>query len=174
MRQNRAEKYLTTITIYLHIPVPPTWSIRHSRNASLQFSFLIFRQSVGHLGRGISPSQGRYLHTEQHKHTQTSMPWMGFEPTIKAFERAKTVHALDRAALLLHVVNYHYVCRNASEFKWIIIFHSRISGHKFRTTDTEGQGDSGLTALAHRTTDGAPKLFACVGDPAMTNCLLFS
>jgi hypothetical protein len=25
-------------------------------------------QPVGHLGRGISPSQGRYLHTEQHKH----------------------------------------------------------------------------------------------------------
>jgi hypothetical protein len=25
-------------------------------------------QSVGLLGWGISPSQGRYLHTEQHKH----------------------------------------------------------------------------------------------------------
>jgi hypothetical protein len=27
-----------------------------------------YTQSVGHLGRWISPSQGRYLHTEQHKH----------------------------------------------------------------------------------------------------------
>jgi hypothetical protein len=27
-----------------------------------------FTQSVGLLGRGISPLQGRYLHTEQHKH----------------------------------------------------------------------------------------------------------
>jgi hypothetical protein len=27
-----------------------------------------YTQSVGLLGRGISPSQGRYLHTEQHKH----------------------------------------------------------------------------------------------------------
>jgi hypothetical protein len=27
-----------------------------------------FTQSVGLLGRGISPSQGRYLHTGQHKH----------------------------------------------------------------------------------------------------------
>jgi hypothetical protein len=26
------------------------------------------------------------------------MPRVGFEPTISAFERAKTVHALDRAA----------------------------------------------------------------------------
>jgi hypothetical protein len=34
----------------------------------------------------------------QNKRTQTSMPGVGFEPTIPAFERAKTVHALDRAA----------------------------------------------------------------------------
>jgi hypothetical protein len=31
----------------------------------------------------------------QNKRTQISMPWVGFEPTIPAFERAKTVHALD-------------------------------------------------------------------------------
>jgi hypothetical protein len=31
------------------------------------FSFLIFTQSVGLLERGISPSQGHYLHAEQHK-----------------------------------------------------------------------------------------------------------
>jgi hypothetical protein len=64
------------------------------------FSFLIDTQSVGLLGRRISPSQGHYLHTEQHKHrtnTQTSMPRVGFEPTIPVFERAKTVHASDRA-----------------------------------------------------------------------------
>jgi hypothetical protein len=33
------------------------------------FQFLdLFTQSVGLLGRGIGPSQGHYLHTEQHKH----------------------------------------------------------------------------------------------------------
>jgi hypothetical protein len=32
------------------------------------FQFLNPTQSVELLGRGISPSQGRYLHTEQHKH----------------------------------------------------------------------------------------------------------
>jgi hypothetical protein len=37
----------------------------------------------------------------QNKRTQTSMPWVGFEPTIPAFERAKTVHALDRERTLL-------------------------------------------------------------------------
>jgi hypothetical protein len=29
------------------------------------------------------------------------MPWVGFEPTIPALERAKTIHALDRAATLI-------------------------------------------------------------------------
>jgi hypothetical protein len=68
------------------------------------FSFLIYTQSVGLLGPGISPSQGRCLHAEQHKQnkrTQTSMSQVGFEPTIPVFEWAKTVHALDRAATVI-------------------------------------------------------------------------
>jgi hypothetical protein len=32
------------------------------------FTFLIYTQSIELLGRGISPPQGRYLHTEEHKH----------------------------------------------------------------------------------------------------------
>jgi hypothetical protein len=32
------------------------------------FNALIYTQKVGRLERGISPSQGPYLHTEQHKH----------------------------------------------------------------------------------------------------------
>jgi hypothetical protein len=55
----------------------------------------------------ISLSQGRYLHTGQHKQckiTQTFMPRVGFEPTIVVFERAKTVlHALERAANVIDV-----------------------------------------------------------------------
>jgi hypothetical protein len=63
----------------------------------LLHSVIIFTQAIELLGRVISPSQGRYLHTEK-THIQTSMPWMGFEPTIPAFELAKTVNAVDRAA----------------------------------------------------------------------------
>jgi hypothetical protein len=37
----------------------------------------------------------------QNKRTQTSIPRMAFEPTIPVFERAKTVHALDRAATVI-------------------------------------------------------------------------
>jgi hypothetical protein len=62
------------------------------------FQFLdLFTQSVGLLGREISPSQGRYLlyRTAQthNKRTQISMHPVGFEPAIAVFERA-----LDRAA----------------------------------------------------------------------------
>jgi hypothetical protein len=50
------------------------------------------------------PPQGLYLHTDyikQNKHTRTYMPRVGFEPTIPAFERAMTVHALGRAATVI-------------------------------------------------------------------------
>jgi hypothetical protein len=40
----------------------PLWSLQHPWNAYFHFSFLILRQSVGLLGRGLSPSQDRYLH----------------------------------------------------------------------------------------------------------------
>jgi hypothetical protein len=76
-------------------PVTPTLEHRASvkRFVSLQFLNL---KTVGK-----TPSQGRYLHrTIQtlNKRTQISMRRVGFEPTIPVFERAKTVHALDRAA----------------------------------------------------------------------------
>jgi hypothetical protein len=70
----------------------------------LIFSFMIILRTVGLLGRVISSSQGFYLNTGQHKHRintythQTSMHCVGFEPTITASERAKTVHGLDRSA----------------------------------------------------------------------------
>jgi hypothetical protein len=70
----------------------------------LLFNFMIILQTVGLLGRVISPSQGLYLKIGQHKHRintythRTSMPFVGFEPTIPASERAKTVHASDRSA----------------------------------------------------------------------------
>jgi hypothetical protein len=37
----------------------------------------------------------------QNKCTQTSMPLVGFEPATPVFERAKVVHALDRAATVI-------------------------------------------------------------------------
>jgi hypothetical protein len=58
-----------------------------------------FTQSVGLLGQGISPSQGRYLHTQ--KSTQTCMPQVRFEPMIPVFEVEKTIHVLDHASTVI-------------------------------------------------------------------------
>jgi hypothetical protein len=85
----------------------------------LQFCNL-FTQSVWPLWRGISLLQGRYLHRGQHKQskrTQTYMPWVGFEPTIPVFERAMTVHALDRAATVITGLSstraiFTFICMN--------------------------------------------------------------
>jgi hypothetical protein len=39
----------------------------------------------------------------QNKRTQTPVSWVGFEPTIPAFERAKTVHAVDLAGTVIGI-----------------------------------------------------------------------
>jgi hypothetical protein len=48
----------------------------------------------------------------QNKRTQTSMPQVGFEPMIPVFERAKTVHALDRAATMIGIISVYilHIC----------------------------------------------------------------
>jgi hypothetical protein len=62
--------------------------LEHSASVkrSVSVPFLNLRHSVGLLGQVISSSQDRYLTQTQNKHKQTSMPRMGFEPTIPAFE----------------------------------------------------------------------------------------
>jgi hypothetical protein len=56
------------------------------------FSFLIYTKSVGLLGRGITPSQGRYLRTEQHKyrintHRHPCLEWIrAHDPSVRAGE----------------------------------------------------------------------------------------
>jgi hypothetical protein len=44
----------------------------------------------------------------QNKRTQTFMPKVDFEPTIPVFERAKTVHALDRAATVIGLFSVYF------------------------------------------------------------------
>jgi hypothetical protein len=69
------------------------------------FSFLILYTVGTTPWKGDQPD-ARQLPTHgttqaQNKRTQTSMPRVGFEPTIPVFERAKTVHALDRVATVI-------------------------------------------------------------------------
>jgi hypothetical protein len=44
--------------------------------------------------------------TEKTYTIQASMPWVGIEPTIPVFRRTKTVHALDRAAIVIGPVKW--------------------------------------------------------------------
>jgi hypothetical protein len=74
---------------------------RSSAKCFVSLQFHNVRHSVGFLGRVISPSQSCYLTQRQNKHEQTSIPRVGFESTFPALERAKTVHASDRAATVI-------------------------------------------------------------------------
>jgi hypothetical protein len=60
------------------------------------FSFLIYTQSVGLLGRGISPSQGRNLYTEQHKYRINAQ-----DIHASSGIRTHDPSALDRAATVI-------------------------------------------------------------------------
>jgi hypothetical protein len=71
------------------------------RETLVLLQFLNLRHSVRLHERGISPSQGRYLPQTQNKGKQTSMPSVRFEPTTRAFEQAKTCHALGHAATVI-------------------------------------------------------------------------
>jgi hypothetical protein len=69
------------------------------------FSFLIFYTVSRTPWTGDQPlarplPANRTAQT-QNKRTQTSMPRVGFEPATPVFERAKTFHALDRAATVI-------------------------------------------------------------------------
>jgi hypothetical protein len=86
-------------SFFFSSPSLPLWSI----GLISQFHSP-FLQCIGLLWRVISSSEGLHLTTGQHKHRintytyQTSKPCVGFEPTIPASERTKTVHVLDRSA----------------------------------------------------------------------------
>jgi hypothetical protein len=97
----------------------------------LLFSFMIILQSEGLLGRVISSLQGLFLNTGQHKHRintytqQTSMPCVGFESTIPASKRAKTVQALDRSATVTGI--YIYIYKRARAHTHTHTHNSRMS-----------------------------------------------
>jgi hypothetical protein len=80
------------------------WSIRHSWNALLHFSFFILVCRTPWTG---DQPVAMPLATQDNTNTeynQTDMPSVGFEPIIPVFERAKTLHALDRAATVIGLI----------------------------------------------------------------------
>jgi hypothetical protein len=69
---------------------------------------------------GVSARRKASTYTQSNTNTelthtiQTSMTWVGFEPMIPAFERAKIVHALDRGATVIGTWNFP-----TKNFVWI-------------------------------------------------------
>jgi hypothetical protein len=90
---------MSQLSIYLSMALQPfvgSWPL---------FSLLIFYIVVRTPWTGDQPV-GRLLPAHrttqtQNKRKQTTMPQVGFEPTIPAFERAKTVYVLDHAATVI-------------------------------------------------------------------------
>jgi hypothetical protein len=87
--------------------------------ASSSVSESFFTQTVGLFGewsarrKAATYTQGN-INTEKRTYKHPCL-WLGFEPTIPVFERAKTVHALDRTATVigeyaLHCIQIHDTC----------------------------------------------------------------
>jgi hypothetical protein len=58
------------------------------------------------------------------------MSWVRFEPTIPEFERAKSVHALDRAATVIGITIIHayiYSPNNLSAKVSVLVFQAATS-----------------------------------------------
>jgi hypothetical protein len=96
----RADNTFGTIQLYICL-----WLYSPLLDLGRLYSFLIL-YTVGRAPRMGDQHVARPLPTHrttqiQNKRKQTSMPWGGFEPAIPAFERAKTVHALDRVATVI-------------------------------------------------------------------------
>jgi hypothetical protein len=72
----------------------------------------------------------------QNKRTQSSMPRVGFEHTTPLFERAKTVHPLDRAAT---VINRPHLQLHIPEYNIELLMNDRISPLVKQVTRNNGQ-----------------------------------
>jgi hypothetical protein len=75
------------------------------RFVSLQF--LSQRQSAGPLGLVISPSQGRCLHTGQHKHRKNAdiHALSGIRTHDPSVLVGEYIYALDRAAIVIGILS---------------------------------------------------------------------
>jgi hypothetical protein len=157
--QLRSRSSQTTF-VSLVISVPIKHYAKHVTGHFVTFPFLyspcgpwpLFQfnnptQSVDFLRRGISLSQGRYLHKTtqtQNKRTQTSICWVGFEPRIPVFERAKMVHALDRMATMIGIFRH-------AEFKFVWIKNRETHPWSWKVCLNDERRTSAFCFLCHNT-----------------------
>jgi hypothetical protein len=131
--------YLTIyVAGYLSVYIPIYLSIYGSTalaDLGRFFSFLIPYIVVEAPWKGDQPVvrpllPHRKTQTEN-KCTQTSILCVGFEPTIPAFERAKTVHASDRAATVVGI-DIAADCRRRCLFPWSQYTYYMVSNNMSR------------------------------------------
>jgi hypothetical protein len=83
------------------LPIAPTLEHRASVKCFVSLQFLN-PKTVGRTPwMGDQPVIRHLPIQTQNNHRQTSMPSMGFEPTVPMFEQAKTVHELDRVSTII-------------------------------------------------------------------------
>jgi hypothetical protein len=92
------------------------------------FIILIYTQWVGLLGREIRPSQGRCLHTEQHKrritvHRHQYLEWDSNPRSQCSSERR--LHALDRTATVIGGDKTRYIIYLITMYRLSVIFTLR-------------------------------------------------
>jgi hypothetical protein len=109
---------VSTLIIYVSVclsiclSVYLTWLYNPLLDLRRFFSFLILFTAGRTPWKGDQPV-ARLLPAHrtpqtQNKRTQTSMPIMGFEPTIQVFERVKTFHVLERVAAVVCTSSFFF------------------------------------------------------------------
>jgi hypothetical protein len=96
------KRYYILFLIYLPTALQPLWTL-----AAFQFLNLYTVGGTPWTGDNpvARPLPAHRTRQTQNKHTQTSMPLVGFEPMIPVLERVKTVHALDLVATVIDTVS---------------------------------------------------------------------
>jgi hypothetical protein len=124
MRRQHVKLYHDLIIIHSFYPLALQPNSGLGRfHESFRFTSVTRSRTVGRtpwtgdqlVARPLCVHKHRKTHT-QHKH-QTSMPEEGFESTITASKRAKTVHALDRSATVTGTVIHYPVLINLTTIR---------------------------------------------------------
>jgi hypothetical protein len=97
------------------------------------FSFLIFYTVGRNFGRGIGPSQGRYLHTEQPKHRKThtdihaSSAIRTHDPSVCAGEDNSCLRPRGHWSALVHIVKFYLFCQEEKKSEFFNFWFNLLS-----------------------------------------------